>query len=140
MLTDSSIEYVHVPGIYGYALAWIIDTECVYAIPLNEQYATIFKECNNVIDISSEHPEHDGITVRLMKDNTVLEDFQTSEYFGSILLSNPLVLDLADHAYGVYVEAHKAHFIDNEFIINDVDMAELNPYPYGQYQSGDPIP
>lgn len=139
MLTDSNIEYVHVPGIYGYALAWIIDTECVYAIALNEQYATMFKECNNAIDISSEYPDHDGITVRLMKDDTILEDFQTSEYFGSILLSNPLVLDLADHAYGVYVEANKASFINNEFVLKNLDMTSLNPYPYGRYKSGDPI-
>lgn len=140
MLKDSDIEYAHVPGIYGYALAWIIDTECVYALALNEQYAKMFKDCNSVIDISDEYLDHDGITVRLMKDDQVLEDFQTSEYFGSVLLSNPLVLDLAEHAYGTYVEANKASFVDGQFIIKNVDMTSLNPYPYGQYKSGDPIP
>jgi hypothetical protein len=139
MLTDSNIEYVHVPGIYGYALAWIIDTECVYAIALNEQYATIFKECNNAVDVSSEYPEHDGITVRLMKDDTILEDFQTSEYFGSILLSNPLVVSLYDYPYGSYAESNKAIFNGNEFVLTGRDMSSLDPYPYGQIKPGDSI-
>ena len=139
MLTDLDIKYKHIPGIIGHGLIWVIDTECVYGAALNKEYADMFLSCNNVIDISNQYPEHDGITVRLMKDNDILNDFQTSEYFGSILLSSPLVVSLYDYPYGAYVEANNATFDGNQFIIKNRDMSELNPYPHGQVKPGDKI-
>ena len=139
MITDLDIKYKHINGLVGYALAWIIDEDCVETLTLNKEYAEMFILCNNIIDISDQYPEHGGITVRLIKDDTVINDFQTSEYFGSILLSNPVVVSLHDYPYGAYVSPNNAKFINNNFIINDKNMDELTPYPYGQLKPGDNI-
>jgi hypothetical protein len=139
MLTDLDIEYKHVPGIWGHALAWIIDEDCVHALPLNKEYAEMFTSYNDITDVSNQYPDHDGITVRLVKDNVIINDFQTSEYFGSILLSNPLVVSLHDYPYGIYVEPNHAKFVNNEFIITNRDMDGVDPYPYGQIKPGDSI-
>lgn len=116
MLTDDSIEFVH-RGVNGVALVWVIDQQCLYDLPLSVEHAAIFTDHDQVIDISDQYPDHDGITVRFMKDGTVLEEFQTSEYFGSVLLSDPLVLNLADYPNGMYVWSPNALFVNNEFVI-----------------------
>lgn len=116
MLTDDSIHFVH-QGVNGVALVWVIDTQCLYDLPLSVEHAAIFTGYDEALDISSEHPEHDGITVRFLKNNQVLEELQTSEYFGSILLSNPQVLRLLDYPNGRYVESPNALFVDNAFVI-----------------------
>lgn len=139
MINDQDIEYVHIKNKYGYPLAWIIDEECVYTLPLNKEYAEIFLKCNNAEDLSDSYPDHNGLTVKLLKDNEELEIIQTSEYFGSILLSNPLVVNLYDYEYGEYVEANEAQFINNQFILKREDMSLLNPYINGQKKSGDSI-
>lgn len=126
MLNDDNINFVH-NGINGIALVWVIDEDCLYDLPLSVEHANIFLTANNIIDISNDYPEHDGITVRLMKDEDVLEDFQTSEYFGSILLSNPQVLKLMDYPYGLYVTSPHAKFINDSFILTDMDMNGLAP-------------
>ena len=126
MLTDSSIEFIY-KGVNGVPLVWVIDTQCVYDLPLYVGHATIFQEADEVIDISADYPEHDGITVRFLKEGVVLEELQTTEYFGSILLSNPLVLNLLDYPYGLYVESPNALFVNNEFVILDTDMTQLDP-------------
>jgi hypothetical protein len=131
MLTDSSLEFVFA-GQRGVPLVWVIDTQCLYDLPLSAEHATIFTEATEVVDISSDYPEHDGITVRFLKNGTVLEELQTSEYFGSILLSNPLVLNLLDYPYGLYVSSPNALFVDNEFVILDTDMSGLEPFHSGQ--------
>jgi hypothetical protein len=127
MLTDSSLEFVH-KGVNGVPLVWVIDTQCVYDLPLYAGHATIFQEADEVVDISADYPEHDGITVRFLKEGVVLEELQTTEYFGSILLSNPLVLNLMDYPYGMYVESPNALFVNNEFVILDTDMTQLEPH------------
>ena len=126
MLTDDNINFVH-EGVDGVALGWVIDEDCLYDLPLSVEHANIFLNATEVVDISEDYPDHDGTTVRLIKNDNVLEDFQTSEYFGSILLSNPQVLKLLDYPYGLYVESPNAKFIDNKFILTDRNMDGLSP-------------
>ena len=126
MLTDSNINFVH-SGVNGIALVWVIGEDCLYDLPLSVQHAQIFLDADEVIDISDQYPDHNGITVSLIKEGTVLEDFQTSEYFGSILLSNPQVLKLIDYPYGMYVSSPNAKFINNQFVLTDRDMNGLVP-------------
>jgi hypothetical protein len=126
MLTDDNINFVH-NGINGIALVWVIEEDCLYDLPLSVEHANIFLDVNEVVDISNDYPDHNGITVRLIKNGNILEDFQTSEYFGSILLSNPQVLNLIDYPYGLYVTSPHAKFIDNKFVLLDRDMNGLVP-------------
>jgi hypothetical protein len=139
MINDQDIEYVHIENKYGYPLAWVVDGECVYTLPLNKEYADVFLNCNSAEDVSHSYPEHDGLTVRLLKDSEELEVLQTSEYFGSVLLSNPLVINLYDYPYGEYVEPNEATFIDNQFTLKRDDMSILDPYINGPKKSGDSI-
>jgi hypothetical protein len=127
MLTDQSLEFTY-NGTRGVPLVWVIETQCVYDLPLSVEHAAIFTEATEVVDISEDHPEHDGVTVRFLKDGQVLEELQTSEYFGSILLSNPRVLSLMDYPYGMYVMSPNALFVDNEFVILDTDMTTLKRF------------
>lgn len=126
MLTDDSINFIH-EGVNGVALVWVIDTQCLYDLPLSVEHAAIFTGYDEIVDISEDYPDHDGITVRFLKDGEVLEEFQTSEYFGSILLSNPQVLNLMDYPYGYYVSSPNALFVDGQFVILETDMSTLNP-------------
>lgn len=127
MLTDESLQFTY-NGVRGAALVWVIDTQCVYDLPLSQEHATVFLEADEVVDVSSSYPWHEGLTVRFLKGGLVLEELQTSEYFGSILLSSPQVLNLADHPYGMYVESPNALFVDGAFVILDADMSKLEPY------------
>ena len=130
MLTDDSIIFTP-NGTRGVALVWVIDTQCLYDLPLSQEHASIFTEADEVVDISDDYPEHDGVTVRFLKNNQVLEEFQTSEYFGSILLSNPQVLVLTDYPYGLYVESPDALFVNGEFVILERDVSGLEPFHNG---------
>lgn len=127
MLTDDSIHFVY-EGTRGIPLVWVIDTQCLYDLPLSVEHAAIFTGYDEVLDISEQYPDHDGITVRFLKNGETLEEFQTSEYFGSILLSNPRVLNLLDYPYGFYVSSPNALFVNDEFVILDTDMSTLDPY------------
>jgi hypothetical protein len=127
MLNDSELEFVY-RGQRGVPLVWVIDEQCLYDLPLSTEHAAIFTEATEVEDISEQHPEHDGITVRFIKDGVVLEELQTSDYFGSILLSNPLVLNLLEYPYGMYVSSPNAMFVDGEFVILETDMDGLEPF------------
>jgi hypothetical protein len=136
MITDNDIKYKKIEGYAGYALAWIIEEDCVFTNVMNKEYFNLFTSFNNVVDISDQYPEHDGLTVRLLKNNEVLEDFQTSEYFGSILLSNPTLVDLMDWPYGGYVEPFKCKFINDEFVFLEIDKTNLDPFPGGKILGG----
>jgi hypothetical protein len=127
MLTDQLLAFTY-NGTRGVPLVWVIDTQCLYDLPLSVEHAAIFTEATEVIDISEDYPEHEGVTVRFLKDGQVLEEFQTSEYFGSILLSNPQVLNLMDYPYGMYVVSPNAMFVDGEFVILEKDMTGLEPF------------
>jgi hypothetical protein len=129
MINDDSVY-----GSGGDALVWIIDGECLYDIPVLSEYISMFTEYDQVLDVSEEYPDHDGITIRFIKDGSTLEDFQTSEYFGSVLLSDPQVESLQKYPYGKYVISPDARFDGEQFIITDRDVTEYfawspgNPY------------
>jgi hypothetical protein len=127
MLTDSSLEFTY-NGERGVPLVWVIDTQCLYDLPLSAEYAVIFTGADEVVDISEDYPEHEGITVRFLKNGEVLEELKTSEYFGTILLSNPTVLNLGDYPYGMYVMSPNALFVNGEFVILETDMTGLEPF------------
>ena len=127
MLNDKDILFVY-EGTPGVPLAWVIGEDCLYDYPLSVEHSKIFLEHDEVVDVSKQHPEHEGITVRFIKNGEVIEELQTTEYFGSILLSNPKVVNLNDYAYGYYVESPHAKFIDNAFVITNRDMSELKPW------------
>lgn len=110
------------------ALVWIIDGECLHDLPLHKDHAEFFLNHDAVLDISHLFPEHSGLTVRFMKNNEVLQDFQTTEYFGSILLSEPTVLHLDHYPYGRYVVSPYAKFDGEKFIITNRNMEGLNPW------------
>jgi hypothetical protein len=130
MLNDQSLEFTYT-GTKGVALVWVIDTRCVYDLPLSQEHSYIFLEADEVVDISEDYSEHEGITVRFLKEGQILEELQTSEYFGSILLSNPKVLKLEDYPYGMYVMSPNALFVDNEFVILNTNMDGLEPFHNG---------
>lgn len=127
MINDDSIYFVD-NGARAVALVWVIDTQCVYDLPVYPEHAAIFQGADEVIDISADYPEHTGTTVRFLKEANVLEELQTTEYFGSILLSNPQVLNLLEYPYGRYVESPNALFVDGEFVILDTDMSTLERF------------
>jgi hypothetical protein len=129
MLTDNHILYVRGnDGMDGVALCWIIDGDCLYDIPTWQEYVEMFTAHDEVLDISADYPEHDGITVRFMKNEQVVNELQTSEYFGSILLSNPLVVNLIDYPYGRYVVSPHATFDGESFTITNRDMTNILPW------------
>jgi hypothetical protein len=126
MLTDSSILYVREnDGINGVPLVWVIDGECLYDIPTTQKYADMFLLSDEVLDVSENYSDHDGITVRFVKNNKTVDELQTSEYFGSILLSDPMVLNLLEYPYGMYVVSPNAVFDGEKFIITNEDMSSL---------------
>ena len=127
ILTDTDIKYTYSKDIPGIALAWVIDGDCVYDAPLSAEHAQIFLETDEVVDISNEHPEHSGITVRLLHEGESKLELMTSEYFGSILLSNPLVVRLDQYPYGLYVVSPHAKFDGEKFIILNRDVSDLAP-------------
>lgn len=133
MLTDSNLEFTW-QGIKGTALCWIIGEDVLYDLALSNENADIFLEADEVIDISSEYPDYNGITVRFLKNGEILEELQTSEYFGSILLSNPFVINLIYHKYGRYVVSPNAKFINYKFEIPDLDLNST----YGWYPEFNP--
>jgi len=137
MLTDNDLifNYTGTPGV---ALGWILDGICVYTIPLSVEHAKLFTDTTKVVDISENYPDHDGITVKLMKGTKKLEDLQTSEYFGSILLSEPIVLNLLDIPYGTYVENNNAAKWDGEkFTFTNRNVEGLSPWNL-KYKPADP--
>lgn len=129
MLKDIDITFTRGnDGINGFPLVWIIDQQCLYDIPVWEEYVDMFMNSDEVLDISDENPNHEGITVKFIKNGQDVNRLQTSEYFGSILLSQPTVLDLGDFPYGRYVISPNALFDGEKFIITDRDMSELIPW------------
>lgn len=129
MLTNNDILFAPGnDGIKGVPLVWIIDGQCLYDLPIWERYVDMFTLSDEVVDISAYYPDHDGITVGFIKDGETVDEFQTSEYFGSILLSDPLVVNLGDYAYGRYVVSPHATFDGQSFTITNRDMTNLLPF------------
>jgi hypothetical protein len=129
MLTDNDLVFsMQADKVFGVALVWVIDGQCLYDLPIWPELADMFMLSDEVVDISEEHPDHDGITVRFIKNGTTVEDLQTSEYFGSILLSDPLVVNLDDYPYGRYVISPNATFDGESFTLTNRDMTYLQPW------------
>ncbi|NBO72809.1 MAG: hypothetical protein EBU66_19785 [Bacteroidetes bacterium] len=125
MITDYDLaigsEETRIRGHVRSPLVWVIDTECVYDSGINHDYVYLFTDHDEVIDVSNEYPDHSEIAVRFLKNGNILEDLCTSEYFGSILLSNPTVVDQRDYPYGHWVIAPYAKFDGEKFIIFNQD-------------------
>lgn len=115
MITDADLEFIH-QGNNGVPLVWVIDGQCLYDLPLYPIDADMFMNHDEVIDVSVNYPDHDGITVAFYRDGELIEELQTSEYFGSILLSNPLVLNLLDYPGGMEVMSPYSSFDGTQFI------------------------
>jgi hypothetical protein len=132
MLYDKDLEYVAgndvALGVTGVALVWVIDGDCLYDIPTWKPYADMFLNHDEVIDVSDQYPDLSGTTVQFKKDGQVIDEVNTSEYFGSILLSNPTVLNLADYPYGRYVQSPHAKFDGEKFIITNRDVSGFLPW------------
>lgn len=130
MLTDSDIIYSwnkDNPDERGSALAFIIDQDVVYDVPLYNWAADMFLRADSFIEITQENLI-DKIVISILENNVELEQLETSEYFGSILLSGPTIKDLNSYPYGRYVIAPNAKFINNEFVILDRDVNNLPPF------------
>jgi hypothetical protein len=119
MITDIEITYNRSIGeTNNLPLAFIIDQEVLYTIPTSNLGSDLFLNFTDAVDVSEDFPENDGLTIRFMNDETELETLHTSEYFGSILLSNPRVINLLNHKRG-YATGTPANFINNEFYVLD---------------------
>jgi hypothetical protein len=105
-------------------LVWVIDGDCLYDESIPIHLLPSFLEHDQVLDVSEEYPDHGGIAVRFIKNNEILSDFLCSEYFGSILLSEPQILNLYDYPYGRYVVSPNAKFDGEKFVILDQDVSD----------------
>jgi len=138
MITDNDLVHNFDPDNLGLALCWVIGEDVLYDMPLDYEIAKMFLDTNNAEDISYLYPDHDGIVVRLMNNDTVIEELKTSEYFGSILLSNPIVVNLDNHKNGSFVISPNAKFINYEFVVDTSHQMDIiDPwYPHGEPKDG----
>lgn len=125
ILNDVDIEYVYNQGVSGIPLVWVIDNQCLYDAPILAEYGEIFLSSDQVLDVSADYPDHGGIVVRFLKNGLEVADFMTTEYFGSILLSEPQVVRLDQYPYGRYVMSPNAQFDGEKFIITNRDVSNL---------------
>lgn len=121
-------------GDTGAPLVWVIDGDCLYDMPTNKVYEEMFCTFDTVLDVTDEYNLQNELVIRFIKNGRRVADFKTSEYFGSILLSDPMVLNLNDYPYGAYVMSPHAKFDGEKFIILNQDPDTLAPYPYGRIQ------
>ena len=56
MINDIDIEFQSDQG-KGQALVWVIDGECLYDLPLNKNYASMFLATTDILDVSNEYPD-----------------------------------------------------------------------------------
>ena len=119
MINEETIKGIGTP------LVWVIDGQCLYDLAVKAEYIPVFTESDEVLDVSDEYTDYDGLTVRFIKNGKPVEDFQTSEYFATILLSEPQVLSLFDYPYGHFVESPNAEFDGEKFIITNRNILHL---------------
>lgn len=123
------------------ALAFVIEEDVVYTIPASELGTNLFLSFTDAVDVSEDFAENEGLTVKLINNGLDLETLNTSEYFGSILLSNPKVINLLNHKRG-YAVIEPAKFIENEFYIldgrddNSLDSWSLHSIRENGYECG----
>jgi hypothetical protein len=131
VITDIEITYDGNRGeTNNLPLAFVIDQDVLYTIATSNLGGNLFLDFTDAIDVSEDFPENDGLTIKFMNNETELETLHTSEYFGSILLSNPRVINLLNHKRG-YATGEPANFIDNEFYVLDGrDNSTLSDWTY----------
>ena len=119
MVTDSSIEYFYNPDILGMPIALVIDKEVLYTAPVLHTFGQILLNATNFKDVSSMYPDHNGITIEILLGEQVVETWQTTEYVGSIILSNALILDIGQYDNKEYVDDLNSTFDGTKFIIKE---------------------
>jgi hypothetical protein len=130
MLTDNDITYSwnkDNPDERGSALAFIISEDVVYDAPFYNWAADMFLRADSFVEIPQDNPT-DKIIVSIMENDIELDQLETTEYFGSILLSNPMIKDLNAYPYGRYVISPNAKFVNNEFVVLDMNTEGLPPF------------
>ena len=122
----------------GAALSWVIGEDVLYAIALNRETALMFLDHDEVIDVSLEYPGHNGLTLQFKKNNELINELQTTEYFGSILLSSPKIINLLSHKRGHMVTV-PAKFINNDFLTLDDSLNSLSDVwdPFASHVNGE---
>jgi hypothetical protein len=125
VFTEADLNNMPVDPLTNKPFVWVIDGDCLYdeTVPIDLQ--PIFEDHDEVLDVSEEYPENNGLVVRFMKNGEELADFLCSEYLGSILLSEPQLINLFDYPYGRYVASPNAKFDGEKFIILDQDVTNL---------------
>jgi hypothetical protein len=98
---------------HGLALGWVVDSVCVHSMILSKEFADIFLTSDTTIDITPVNNLNNKINIRFLKNNEVLEEIEVSEKFGSILLSNPKIINLSFHKFGYLVEDDKEYIFEN---------------------------
>ena len=129
MITEDDLAYVYARDYpNGYRLAFIIGEECAYDTLVNPYGGELFTENKGITDVSEEYPDHDGITVKIIKKDDSFEIFQTSEYFGAVLLSDHFTVNPQDYPYGNHLRSPNATFDGEKFNIKDAKINELTPW------------
>jgi len=121
MVTDALVEYFYSPEIPGTPIALVIDGDVLYTAPVWATFGQVLLNATGFRDVSSTYPEHIGMTIEILSNEEVVETWQTTEYVGSILLSEPLILDISKYENGEYVEDLKASFDGIKFIIKTAE-------------------
>ena len=131
MITIDDIHFnpMNPKDLNGLPLVFVIDGRCVYDLYANKYGTELLMKNTSIIDVSDEYPDYDGITVKIIIDEQNFEILQTSEYVGSILLTENKAICLWDYPYGQYVQAPYATFDGEKFNIENEDMNALEPYP-----------
>ena len=124
----------------GIALAWIIDGDVIYDSVMNTDNAMFLLEATSVLDVSSSYPDHVGIVLAYLKDGSIIQELKTDEYFGSLSLSDPLIINLSNHENGAFVVSPNARFIDNKFIVDPAYNPRGLPSTYGMEMENNPHP
>ena len=119
MVTDRSIQYFYNPEVLGIPIALVIDGEVLYTSAVWGAFGQLLLDATGFRDVSSTYPEHIGMTVEILSGEEVVETWQTTEYVGSILLSDPLILDIGQYENKEYVDDLKATFDGTKFIIKE---------------------
>jgi hypothetical protein len=118
MITIADITYSSIHDENGLALVLVIDGQCLYDFPATVYGVELFTQNKGIEDVSSEYPDYDGITVKIIKEEG-FEILQVAEYIGSILLSDHQVVDLNLYPGGEYVFSPNATFDGEKFIITN---------------------
>jgi hypothetical protein len=116
MITMADITYSSIHDENGLALVLVIDGQCLYDFPSTAYGAELFTKNKGIEDISSEYPDYDGMTLKIIKEDG-FEILQVAEYIGSIMISSPQVLDLNLYPNGEYVVSPNATFDGEKFNI-----------------------